>query len=101
MFKQKKILKNEKTRKKRINLKEPRYDQSTFLGRFYHFSEMTSMKTLFVNDAKLTEYQNILRTYEDGTADYPAELLWEAKQAVDAIVHPDLGTKIPLPFRLS
>lgn len=47
----------------RINLDSPRWDQSTFLGRFRHFAEITNMLLSLKSDHQLNEAKNLLELY--------------------------------------
>jgi len=86
-----------------FNPKGTRYDQSTFKGRFRHFLDVTDMRTLFTTQEELDGAVALLKNYREGKLDRrPSdEELWKAKKICDAIIHPDTGEKIPLPFRLS
>ncbi|XP_047210563.1 sideroflexin-5b isoform X2 [Girardinichthys multiradiatus] len=60
-----------------FQLGRPRYDQTSFLGRLRHFVDIIDPRTLFVTE------------------------LWEAQKIKQAIIHPDTGEKIFMPFRMS
>jgi tricarboxylate carrier len=83
-------------------LDRPRYDQSTYAGRVRHFSGVISPLTLFVTDAKLKQSLSLLDQFKRGELKNPdIEALWSAKRIKDAIIHPDTGEKVFLPFRMS
>ncbi|KAL6070336.1 Sideroflexin-5 [Balamuthia mandrillaris] len=95
-----------------FNPNRPKYDQSHFLGRLRHFMDITDPTTLLTPEARLQESLRLLQAYQAGTLPLPpnpspAELkameerLWRAKKLKDAILHPDTGEKIPMPFRMS
>jgi len=79
------------------------YDQNSFSGRFKHFLDVTSTRTLFTSRKELEEALDLLKKHETGQLATRAsdEQLWQAKKIRDAIIHPDTGEKIPLPFRVS
>jgi tricarboxylate carrier len=86
----------------RVNLNRSRFDQTTFLGRFRHFLNVTDPRTLFTTDQKLKESIKLLEDYENGRdIKVTEEQLWQAKKLKDAIIHPDTGEKILWPFRMS
>jgi sideroflexin-5 len=59
-------------------------------------------RTLFTDEEKLHQSLALLEEYKQGGArDTPVEELWQAKKIKDAIVHPDTGEKVPMPFRMS
>ncbi|XP_061895973.1 sideroflexin-5-like [Entelurus aequoreus] len=80
-----------------------RYDQGSFLGRLRHFVDIIDPSTLFVSETRLKESIKLLDDFKHGTL--PAEVsdlqLWEAQKVKQAIVHPDTGDKIFMPFRMS
>lgn len=47
----------------RIDLTLPRWDQSTFSGRFKHFSAITNMLLSLKSEKELNEAQNLLHLY--------------------------------------
>ncbi len=57
---------------KRIDLDSPRWDQSTFSGRFKHFTEITNMLLSLKSDKELNEAQNLLNLYrfDKNSSDY-------------------------------
>jgi hypothetical protein len=48
---------------KRIDLDSPRWDQSTFSGRFKHFAGITNMLLSLKSDKELNEAHDLLRLY--------------------------------------
>jgi hypothetical protein len=89
------------TKKPAIDLTKPRYDQSTFYGRWRHFVDVTDVRMLLVGEEELNRALTMLRQYQSGERDFPEEDLWRAKKIKDAIIHGDTGEKIFMPFRLS
>lgn len=47
----------------RINLDEPRFDQSTYEGRAKHFLTITNPLNLLCNPAQLSEAKDIVQRY--------------------------------------
>jgi tricarboxylate carrier len=90
-----------------------RFDLNTYWGRVRHFAQITDMRTLLITDSKLKEATERLDRYEmfrtgrmspeeEARYQLPSEEeLWNAKKIKDSVLHPDLGQKIYLPFRMS
>ncbi|KAJ8269458.1 hypothetical protein COCON_G00120650 [Conger conger] len=81
----------------------PRYDQSRFYGRLRHFLDVIDPRTLFVSESRLNECMKLLDDFKHGTL--PPGVtngqLWDAQKIKQAIIHPDTGEKIFMPFRMS
>eukprot|EP00064_Thunnus_orientalis_P006189 superscaffoldBa00000635_g6205 len=96
-----------------------RFDQNTFLGRFRHFLDVIDPSTLFVTEKRLQECVELLDRFKQGTlppgvtdaqtlfdecskssASFSPPVLFLKKDTV-AIIHPDTGEKIFMPFRMS
>uniref|UniRef100_A0A3P8XZJ2 Sidoreflexin n=1 Tax=Esox lucius TaxID=8010 RepID=A0A3P8XZJ2_ESOLU len=75
----------------------------SFLGRLRHFVDIIDPTTLFVSERRLTECVKLLDDYKHGTLspDVSDLQLWEAQKIKQAIIHPDTGEKIFMPFRMS
>ncbi|KAG7518529.1 sideroflexin-5-like isoform X1 [Solea senegalensis] len=77
--------------------------QGSFLGRLRHFIDIIDPSTLFVSETRLKECIKLLDDYKQGFL--PAGVtdlqLWEAQKIKQAIIHPDTGEKIFMPFRMS
>lgn len=84
-----------------VDLSVGRYDQTTYIGRLRHFLDVTDVRTLFTTKKQLEEALENLEQYEVGVFTGSEEELWQSKKIKDAIVHPQLNTEIPLPFRMS
>ncbi|KAM9795174.1 sideroflexin-5b [Neosynchiropus ocellatus] len=86
-----------------FQLGRSRYDQGSFLGRLRHFVDIIDPSTLFVSESRLKESLKLLEDYKHGTlAPGVSDLqLWEAQKIKQAIIHPDTGDKIFMPFRMS
>lgn len=86
-----------------FQLNRPRFDQSTFLGRYRHFLDVIDPRTLFTTKERLEECVKLLDEYKEGTLPEGTtdKQLWEAQKIKQAIIHPDTGKKIFMPFRMS
>uniref|UniRef100_A0AAQ6A0Q5 Sidoreflexin n=1 Tax=Amphiprion ocellaris TaxID=80972 RepID=A0AAQ6A0Q5_AMPOC len=86
-----------------FQLGRSRYDQSSFLGRLRHFVDIIDPSTLFVSEIRLKECIKLLDDYKHGTLPPGVSdvQLWEAQKIKQAIIHPDTGEKIFMPFRMS
>jgi len=79
-----------------------KYDQKTFSGRFRHFVDVIDPRLLFVGQAKLDRSVKLLKDFREGKAGSASNAdLWAAQKIKQAIIHPDTGEKIPIPFRMS
>jgi hypothetical protein len=54
---------------KRLDLDNPRYDQSTFEGRARHFFSTTNPLNVLATDEELEKAKNIVIAYKNGTED--------------------------------
>uniref|UniRef100_A0A8C6T8Y8 Sideroflexin 5a n=1 Tax=Neogobius melanostomus TaxID=47308 RepID=A0A8C6T8Y8_9GOBI len=79
------------------------FAQNTFFGRFRHFLDVIDPRTLFVSENRLQESINLLKRFKEGTLPpgVTNEQLWKAQKIKQAIIHPDTGEKILMPFRMS
>ncbi|TKS87242.1 Sideroflexin-5 [Collichthys lucidus] len=82
---------------------KPRFDQNTFSGRVRHFLDVIDPSTLFVTEKRLQESVKLLERFKQGTlpAGVTDAQLWQAQKIKQAIIHPDTGEKIFMPFRMS
>nr|XP_040055709.1 sideroflexin-5a isoform X2 [Gasterosteus aculeatus aculeatus] len=82
---------------------KPPFDQNTFFGRLRHFLDVIDPSTLFVTEKRLQESLELLDCFKQGTLPPGATdaQLWQAQKIKQAIIHPDTGEKIPMPFRMS
>lgn len=80
-----------------------KFDDKTFWGRFQNFRDVTDPSTLFCTEEQLKKSKDLLDQFKKGLVDPKthSDELWRAKKNVDAIVHPDTGSSIFLPFRMS
>lgn len=86
-----------------FELGKSRFDQNTFTGRLRHFMDITDPRLLFVSKNRLENAIQLLEDYKKGKLDprLDAPKLWEAQRIKQAIIHPDTGEKIFMPFRMS
>ncbi|XP_057306614.1 sideroflexin-5-like [Hydractinia symbiolongicarpus] len=86
-----------------FSLDKQRYDQSTYFGRVQRCFSIVDPSTLFVSSKKLTDSMALLNDFNEGTlpAGVTDAQLWKARKIKEAIIHPDTGEKILMPFRMS
>ncbi|KAL8594100.1 Sideroflexin-5 [Nucella lapillus] len=86
-----------------FQLGKSRFDQGTFSGRLRHFVDVIDPRTLFTTKAQLDASIRLLEDYRAGAL--PSGItngqLWQAQKVKQAIIHPDTGDKIFMPFRMS
>ena len=56
---------------------------------------------LLVSKQELQDSKALIASYKLGQTKQLSAELWHAKKVVDSTLHPDTGTPIPLPFRMS
>ncbi|XP_059169123.1 sideroflexin-5-like [Physella acuta] len=86
-----------------FQLNKPRFDQSTFNGRLRHFLDIIDPRTLFTSSTELSNAVKLLEDYKKGQVPpgVTDEQLWKAQKIKQAIIHPDTGEKVFMPFRMS
>ncbi|KAG7248705.1 hypothetical protein CRUP_007611, partial [Coryphaenoides rupestris] len=67
---------------------------NTFHGRFRHFLDIIDPRTLFVTEERLRDSVELLESFKQGRTP-------PGVTSAQAIIHPDTGEKIPMPFRMS
>lgn len=76
------------------NLDEPRWDQSSFVGRAKHFFVTTNPLNVLASDDELDAAKRTVLEYRAGLhPDMNEDEIWRAKQLVDSAFHPDTGEK--------
>lgn len=91
------------TARPHINLDEPRYDQSTFMGRVKHFIITTNPLNILASNTQLEEAKDIVEKYKKGD-DLPHltdDQIWAAKHLYDSAYHPDTKEKMFILGRMS
>uniref|UniRef100_A0A3Q3LLP1 Sidoreflexin n=1 Tax=Labrus bergylta TaxID=56723 RepID=A0A3Q3LLP1_9LABR len=86
-----------------INIKEPRWDQGTFMGRAQHFFMVTDPRTVLLSSESLDEARVIVENYRAGIVKpgLTEDELWKAKYVYDSAFHPDTGEKMFVIGRMS
>jgi len=86
----------------KINIDQPRWDQSTYWGRAKQFFTTTNTMNLFVSPAQLEAAKDTVLKYKGGELNHLSEdEVWAAKHLYDSAFHPDTGEKMILPGRMS
>ena len=88
---------------KRIDIENPRYDQSSFEGRAKHFFITTNPLNVLASDEELDKAKKIVEDYRKGTEDksLTEDDIWKAKELYDSAFHPQTGEKLFILGRMS
>ncbi|GAB1607609.1 sideroflexin-5-like [Argonauta hians] len=86
-----------------FQLNSSRFNQETFRGRLLHFLDVIDPRTLLVSNEKLQSSIQLLELYKNGQLpdNIHHKQLWQAQKIKQAIIHPDTGEKVFMPFRMS
>uniref|UniRef100_A0A8C7CYU8 Sidoreflexin n=1 Tax=Oncorhynchus kisutch TaxID=8019 RepID=A0A8C7CYU8_ONCKI len=86
-----------------INIKEPRWDQSTFMGRAQHFFFVTDPRNILKSSETLEDARVTVEKYRYGVVKpgLTEDELWRAKYIYDSAFHPDTGEKMVVVGRMS
>ncbi|KAM6956357.1 sideroflexin-3 [Aplochiton taeniatus] len=86
-----------------INIKEPQWDQGTFLGRAQHFFKVTDPRTVLLSSESLEDARVTVENYRAGIVKpgLTEDELWKAKYIYDSAFHPDTGEKMFVIGRMS
>lgn len=79
----------------RLNIDEPLWDQSTFVGRFKHFMWMTDPRSGLVSEDTLDNAKKLVLAYRKGQEPpgTTREEVIYAKKLYESAFHPDSGEK--------
>jgi len=79
---------------------ESRYDLDTYWGRVRHCAEVSDPRMLLNVSRDIEMARQLIHQYKSGSGPMTPEL-WRAKRILDSTLHPDTGTPVILPFRMS
>ncbi|OQS04486.1 Mitochondrial Tricarboxylate Carrier (MTC) Family [Thraustotheca clavata] len=86
-----------------FTLDAPRYDQSTYYGRWKHFSDLVALSSFFVSDKQIDASKELIDNYKNGVlpkGSVTDAQLWDARRICECVFHPQTGEKLPMLFRM-
>ncbi|RLN86800.1 hypothetical protein BBJ28_00008583 [Nothophytophthora sp. Chile5] len=87
-----------------FSIDKPRYDTSTYVGRWRKFAELVSPSWLFLSSEQIQHATQTLTDFRSGAlvpGQFKDAELWKLRQAYESAVHPQTGETVPVAFRLS
>ena len=83
-----------------LNLNQPRWDQSTYIGRAKHFFAVTNPLNVLCSSQRLAWAESVVKNAKVRNS-LSEEEIWRAKYIYDSAFHPDTGDKMFLLGRMS
>lgn len=76
-----------------INIDKPRWDQSTFWGRFRHFASITDPRLAVASQGELESAKTLVSDFKRGMIPRGTTIdqVWRAKHMCESAYHPDSG----------
>ncbi|XP_076231100.1 sideroflexin-2-like [Calliopsis andreniformis] len=91
------------TSNERIDVDQPLWDQSSYIGRWKHFAFITDARTTIVPEKKLWEARDLCKEYKIGKEPPDTQLsdIIYAKKLKDSAFHPETEELMPILGRMS
>ncbi|KAF0687321.1 Aste57867_20931 [Aphanomyces stellatus] len=86
-----------------FSLDKPRYDQSTYLGRWKHFNDLVSPSSFYISESEIDKAKGLIENFKTGAikpGQVPDTDLWNARRVVETVFHPQTGERLPIWFRM-
>ncbi|RZF43792.1 hypothetical protein LSTR_LSTR006333 [Laodelphax striatellus] len=87
-----------------VNIDQPKWDQSQYIGRAKHFFVTTNPLNIFATPKQLDQAKEIVTKYRSGQSLPDGKTMddvWAAKHLYDSAFHPDTGEKMFVLGRMS